>query len=370
MALIKYELGKLIELTTETNSNYFYGPKDVRGMTITKEVIPTKADVSNTDLKNFLVIHPNEFIFNPRTHGKRIGFGYNDSNENFIISWNNIGFKVQESKKNVVLPKYLFLHFNRLEWDREACFRSWGSSTEVFSWEALCEMKVDIPPIEIQRKYVAIYESLLANLHSYEKGLDDLKLVCDGYVDKIKKDHDCKPLGMFIKRRTEKNNKFEIEKLIGVGMNGFIDPKQSKDETNGHICYKVYKNDFVFAPPQVHKGSIAIWNDDEIVKCSDAYIVFYITNDLLNANYLNLLLHTPFFQKYSFYYRDGVREQFDFDQLCEYEIPIPTLEIQENIVNIFNVYNKRKKYVDRLKTIIKDICPILIKGATEEGRVI
>ena len=93
-------------------------------MTITKEIIPTKADVSGTDLSKFLVVHPREFIYNPRTHGKRIGFGYNNSKENFIISWNNIAFRVKKSMENIVLADYLFLHFKRDEWDREACFQS------------------------------------------------------------------------------------------------------------------------------------------------------------------------------------------------------------------------------------------------------
>ena len=63
-----------------------YGPDDVRGMTITKEIIPTKADVTGTDLSKFLVVSPGEFIYNPRTHGKRIGFGYNNTDDTFIIS--------------------------------------------------------------------------------------------------------------------------------------------------------------------------------------------------------------------------------------------------------------------------------------------
>lgn len=133
MGLSKYKLGELMELVEETNSNELYGPDDVRGMTITKEIIPTKADVTNTDLRKFLVVHPDEFVFNPRTHGKKIGFGYNNTKECFLISWNNIAFRVKHDALNTVIPSYLFLHFNREEWDREACFCSWGSSTEVIS---------------------------------------------------------------------------------------------------------------------------------------------------------------------------------------------------------------------------------------------
>ena len=78
MTLTRYKLGELIELVLKTNSELKYGPDDVKGMTITKDIIPTKADVASTDLSRFLVVGPNEFIYNPRTHGKRIGFGYNN----------------------------------------------------------------------------------------------------------------------------------------------------------------------------------------------------------------------------------------------------------------------------------------------------
>jgi type I restriction enzyme S subunit len=191
MGLTKYNLGQLLELTTETNNDLKYGPDDVKGMTITKEIIPTKADVKDTDLKKFLVVHPGEFIFNPRTHGKKIGFGFNSGQDTFLISWNNIAFRIKNEAHELVLPEYLFLHFNRLEWDREACYRSWGSSTEVFSWNALCEMAIDLPSLSIQEKYVDIYNALLANQQSYERGLDDLKLTCDAYIEDLRRKIPC-----------------------------------------------------------------------------------------------------------------------------------------------------------------------------------
>lgn len=74
MGLTKYKLGTLIELVTETNNNLQYGLNDAVGMTITKEIIPTKANLNGTDLSNFIVVRPRDFIFNPRTHGKKDRF--------------------------------------------------------------------------------------------------------------------------------------------------------------------------------------------------------------------------------------------------------------------------------------------------------
>ena len=51
----------------------------------------------------------------------------------------------------------------------------------------------------------------------------------------------------------------------------------------------------------------------------------------------------------------------------EIAIPLPAEEIQQSIIDIFSSYQKRYEINERLKTQIKDICPILIKGSIEEA---
>ena len=232
MGLTKYKLGKLIELVSDINSELIYGPEDVKGMTITKEIIPTTADVKGTDLSRFLVVSPGQFIYNPRTHGKRIGFGYNNTNDTFIISWNNIAFTIKPSMRDVVLADYLFLHFKRDEWDREACFQSWGSSTEVFAWETLCDMDIDLPPLSIQQKYVDVYNAMISNQQSYEHGLEDLKRVCDVYIDELRKKLPHKKLGSYISISNARNDELEygIDNVRGVSIEKkFINTKANME---------------------------------------------------------------------------------------------------------------------------------------------
>ena len=66
-------LGDYIEQCTAINSDLKFGIDDAMGMTITKEIVPTKADLRSTDLSKFLIVKPKEFVYNPRTHGKKIG---------------------------------------------------------------------------------------------------------------------------------------------------------------------------------------------------------------------------------------------------------------------------------------------------------
>ena len=369
MALTKYSIGQLIELTTETNENNLFGADDVRGMTITKQIIPTKADVSTADLGKFLVIHPNEFVFNPRTHGKHIGFGYNDTKESFIISWNNIGFRVKPEMKEVVSSEYLFLHFNRDEWDREACFRSWGSSTEVFTWEALCEMVLELPDLPTQQKYVYIYKAMVANQQSYERGLEDLKLVCDGYIENLRRNMECEEIGTYISEINERNSLLQIDNVQGV--NSSSNFGETKADTTGldFRNYKIVKTgEFAYNPSRINLGSIALLTEDNCI-VSPMYIVFEISDTKkLLPEYLMLWFGRKEFQRSTFFFATGsVRDTFNFDLMKEVKIPIPDIDTQKAIADIYNVYIMRKNINEQLKVQIKDICPILIRGSLEEG---
>ena len=376
MELTKYKLGKLIELVLATNTELLYGPDDVKGMTITKEIIPTKADVTGTDLAKFLVVSPGEFIYNPRTHGRRIGFGYNNTEDTFIISWNNIAFRVKPFMRDAVLADYLFLHFKREEWDREACFQSWGSSTEVFSWETLCDMEVDLPPLSIQQKYVDVYNAMLLNQQSYERGLEDLKLVCDAYIDRLRKQFPLQRLGAYISISENKNDELEygIDAVRGISIEKkFIDTKANMEGVSLKPYAVVKPDEFAYVTVTSRNGekiSLARNNSNETYICSSYYIVFRINDTKkLMPEYLSMFFERSEFNRYSRFNSWGsAREIFDWDQMCEVRIPVPDTKIQHNIVNIFKAYNTRKEINEKLKEQIKNICPILIKGSIEETR--
>lgn len=374
MGLTKYKLGELIELVLKTNSELRYGPDDVRGMTISKEIIPTKADVTGTDLSKFLVVSPGEFIYNPRTHGKRIGFGYNNTGDTFIISWNNIAFKVKESRKDVVLADYLFLHFKRDEWDREACFQSWGSSTEVFSWETLCDMEVELPPLPIQQKYVDIYNVMIVNQQSYERWLEDLKLVCDAYIENLGRKLPCEIIGAYIEEFNQKNGGgLTLDSVRGIATSKeFINTKANMDGVSLNN-YKVVEPGMIAfisdTSRRADKMSLALNQSDENYLVSSISTVMQTDSAKLLPKYLFLFFCRAEFDRYARFHSWGsARETFSFEDMKDVSIPIPNLEIQKSIVEIHEAYITRKEINEKLKAQIKDICPILIKGSIEEAR--
>ena len=374
MGLKKYKLGELIELVEETNSRGMYGPKDVRGMTITKEIIPTKADVANTDLRKFLVVHPDEFVFNPRTHGKKIGFGYNNTKKCFLISWNNIAFRVKSDALNTVIPSYLFLHFNREEWDREACFCSWGSSTEVFSWEALCDMKLTLPSIEQQRKYVDVYLALQNNLAAYQSKVEELKLVCDGYIDQLKVKIPKQKVGDLLETVDKRNSELTYTDVQGININKTFFPTVANiDESNTRNYKIVENNQFAFSGMQTGRDMcirIALNEESKPVIISPAYTVFRIKDDnVVLSHYIMLWFSRKQIDRYGWFASDGsIRSNLDLERFCEMEIPILDISVQREIVNIHKCYIERQRIAEALKEQLKNICPVLIRGSLTEGK--
>lgn len=375
MALTNYTMGSLIEMTTEINDSLQYGPDDVMGMTITKEIIPTKAKVSTTDLSHFLVVHPNEFIYNPRTHGKHIGFGFNNTGKSFVISWNNIAFRIKPAMQDIILADYLFLHFNRDEWDREACYRSWGSSTEVFSWDALCEMKLQLPDLPTQEKYVAIYKAMQANQQSYERGLEDLKLACEGYIDNLK---ECLPherIGEYIALSEERNDegKYTVDDVRGVSIEKrFIETKANMQGVNLKPYYVVRPDAFAFVTVTSRNGekiSLAHNSSNDTYICSSSYVVFTCTDkEKLLPRYLRLFFERSEFDRYARFHSWGsARETFDFSDMQDVRIPIPDIGVQTALADLFDAYLNRRTINEKLKAQLNAMCPILIRGSLSDG---
>lgn len=376
MGLSRYRLGDLIELTTEINDENKYNATHVRGMTITKEIIPTKANLVDTELDKFLVVHPQEFIFNPRTHGKKIGFGFNNTDETFLISWNNIAFRLKEDAKTTLTAEYLFLHFNRSEWDREACFRSWGSSTEVFSWSALCDMEIDLPPLAIQQKYVDVYNAMIGNQQCYERGLDDLKLVCDAYIEELRRKMPSEKIEPYIGELDIRNTEGDLGEDSVVGISTQKTIIKTKANLNG-VNVSSYKllppRYFAYVSDTSRRGdkiSLCFNNTRDTYLVSSISTVFFVSNNAnLNSEYLFMYFTRSEFDRYARFHSWGsARETFTWNDLIDVEIPIPSIEIQQSIVDIYKVYLQRKEINERLKEQIKSICPILIKGSLEEAR--
>lgn len=371
MGLNKDKLGKYIERVENRNIDLKYGFNDVRGISNTKKIQKTKADISERSFNKFQIVGENQFVFNRRTTrmGDKIGLGFNDTGSEFIVTEDYIVFKI--SDVSVILPEYLFMFFNRPEFDRYSRWDSWGSATEFFNWEEMCDVSIIIPPLPTQQKYVDVYKAMLANQKAYETGLEDLKLVCDSYIEDLRRKMPCEAIGKYLAECDEKNVDLSVTLAQGIDVNmQFIPAKREaadKESTRivreGQFAFnKVVKSNGTKFPIALRRGPDCI--------ISGSYQVFEVVNQKkLIAEYLMLWLARTETQRLCGFNAWGsTRDVFPFEELCNLEFPIPDIKIQQYIVDIYIVYQLRKEINEQLKLQIKDLCPILIKGSLEEAK--
>lgn len=371
MALTKYKLGELIEQSDFRNSDKSLSVDDVRGISTGKEFIETKANMDGVSVLSYKIVDEDEFAYVADTsrRGEKIALAYNSNEGKIIVSSIYTVFFV--TRKDLLLSDYLFMYFNRPEFDRYSRFNSWGSARETFSWEDMCDMDIELPSIEIQQKYVDVYNAMLANQQSYERGLDDLKNVCISSIENLKKEYCKQSILPYLVERKNLNSDMRYKELVGVGNEGFIKPRGARTEDTFYKCNIFYPRDFVYNPSVISKGAIAFNNKYDVPKiCTEEYIVFYVKDEnMLLSEYLFLWLRREGTGRYlDFYYMDSVRNRVYFENLNAIEIPIPEISIQQSVSNLYNVYYARKEINEKLKSQIKNICPILIKGSIEEGR--
>lgn len=178
MALTKYKLGELISLVDERNSNNSFGADYVVGLGTQKEIIPTKADLDGVSLTSYKLFPPKSFAYVPVTsrNGEKITIAPNTTKQTYIVSASYLVFKVQ--REDILLPDYLFIYFNRAEFDRYARFHSWGSARELFSRQDLTEVEIPIPALEVQRSIAAVYEVYRTRQKILEQLKEQLKKIC------------------------------------------------------------------------------------------------------------------------------------------------------------------------------------------------
>jgi type I restriction enzyme, S subunit len=368
-------LGNFIELVTRRNTNQIYGEADVCGVSNNKEIMPTKANNEGRVLDNFYVVSPDEFLYNSRTTrmGEKIGLGYNDTGKSFITSWNNTAFRMKDDARFSISPAYLFIYFNRPEFDRYSRFNSWGSSTEIFSWDDMCDIDIDLPPLPIQQKYVDVYNAILANQRAYERGLDDLNTVIDVNLEKFKHTAPRMQVGKLLEEIDVRNRDGSISNVQGINIKKeFMPSVANLTEVNLSKYKVVKKNQFAYSAMQTGRDEcirIALFHENEPVIISSAYSVLRIMNESALSEYVMLWFSRRESDRYGWFISDSsIRASLELQSFCEIEIPLPSPPQQQAVVNLYNSRYLIKQNITKLRNLLKGICPILIKGSLEEAK--
>ncbi len=375
MGLNKYKLGDLTERIDRRNAELHYGIEDVRGVSNNKEIMATRANINNRALDRFYVVQPREFVFNRRTTrmGERLGLGFNKTDRSFIFTEDYVAFSVKESASHTLLPEYLYIFFLRDEFDRYVRYDSWGSATEFFNWEEMSDVPITLPSIVIQQKFIDVYKAMIQNRQVYKNGLEDLNSTIAANIEQFKHTSPRAGLGTLLEEIDVRNRDGAISNVQGVNINkGFMPSVANLSETD-LTNYKIIKKN-QFAANFMHvmrdeKIPFGLYHNDEPCIVSPAYPVFRVKSDDVVAEYIMLWLNRPESDRYAWFISDSsIRGGLETTRFYETKIPLPSIKQQQAVVKLYNARHLIQRNITALGSMLKSICPILIKGSLEEAK--
>ena len=140
------------------NRNSDLACSNLKGVSTGKELIKSKANTDGLSFAGYKLLNRRQFVYVADTsrRGDKMALAMCDE-EQCIVSSIYTVFEVIDEEK--LIPEYLLLWFKRKEFDRYARYHSWGSARETFDWGDMCNVELPVPPIEEQRKIVAVFKS-------------------------------------------------------------------------------------------------------------------------------------------------------------------------------------------------------------------
>lgn len=369
-------LGDYIERVERINFDGTYGIDDVRGVANTKGFIKTKANIEGRNLTKFLIVHPEEFVFNRRTtrNGERLGLGFNTTDKSYILTEDYVCFRVRQDKKSVLSSWYVYLIFLCDEFDRYARWDSWGSATEFFNWENMCRVKVPLPPLEEQKNIVVAWKSLRAMKEQNEAISEPLFALCRSRLQEMKKEYEPVELGAYIVQIDTRNtdNYYSDKSVRGLSTEKkIIETKANLKEVSLTSYKLIPPKTFSYVPDTSRRGnkiSLGYNNTNNTYLVSSISCVFSIKNKSLLAEFLYILFCRPEFDRYARFNSWGsARETFSFDEMCRVKIPLPPLAVQKALVDIYRCAAEAKRIAEEADRLSREICPALLQHAVRGG---
>lgn len=364
-------LGDYIEQCDERNVEGRYALENVRGISTDKVFIPTKANMDGVSLNSYKVVNTGCFAYVADTsrRGDKIALALNLTLNPYLISSIYTTFRTRNN--NDLLPEYLFLLLSRSEFDRYARFNSWGSARETFDWSELYQVEIPLPSIEVQRELVDTYNGLKSLAEQNEALIPRLSAVCQAYIVDCRAKYPSVPLGEYIEQLDRRNSygALTIADVQGISTDKCFIPTKANMDGVSVLSYKIVApSEFVYVADTSRRGdkmALALNSSDKDILVSSIYTVFRrIDKSILLPEYLFLLFNRPEFDRYTRFNSWGsARETFDWNEMCRVQIPLPPIDVQQAIVDVYHCMERAKQIATTAREKLKTLCPALVQRA-------
>ena len=355
-------LGDYIEECDERNTTLAVTLS--QGISNTKVFQEPKQVSANS--KSDKIVRKGFFAYNRATtrNGDKISIAYR-MGEDCTVSSAYCVFKI--IAEDILNPNFLWLWFSRPEFDRYARYMSQGSAHEFFDWEELCRVQIPLPSLEVQQELVDTYTGLQRLAEDNEALIAPLSKACQAFIVDCQKKYPTVELGKYIEECREKNTNGLITKVLGLSTQKDFREPSSRVNLSELTKYKiVLNNEFAYVPTtDTWKVFACALNKGESIVVSPIYIVFkVICAKKLHSEFLCLILKNTEFDRYARFNSWGsARENFSWEELCRVQIPLPPLEVQESIVNLYHCIEEARKIAREARAQLQNLCPALIQYA-------
>lgn len=176
-----------------------------------------------------------------------------------------------------------------------------------------------------------------------------------------------KKLGDYIQPVNNRNKDLVAIPLLGVSIKKVLMPSIANIIGTDMSTYKlIEKNQFAYGPVTSRNGdkiSIALLEEYESAMVSQAYTVFEVIDQKkLLPEYLMMWFRRPEFDRYARFKSHGsAREIFDWAEMCDTELPIPSIEKQKEIVREYNVIQNRIALNNQLISKLEETAQAIYK---------
>lgn len=358
------KIGSIIEEVNIKNSNLHH--KNLIGLNVNKEFMPSIANQQELDLSKYKVISKENFAINLMQVGRdellRIAL-YQDDKKS-IISNAYKTFKIIDEKK--ILPEFLMMNFQRSEFDRYCWFISDSNIRSALEWDRFCNIEIKVPEYSYQKNLVEIYNSILKKKKKLKKINQRLEKIIENFFLDFRDNKS--ELEKYLIESHERNSGNKSNNYLGISIKKkFIKSKLDKEKFSSIDNHKIIKNNyFAYITTTSRNGnkiSIALLEEDLAI-VSASYVVFKIKDsDLLREKFLMLFFKQNEFDRYARYHSWGsARETFSWEDMQKVLIHVPSIEKQDSIIELGNIISLNENLLKKYDVIIKKICPIFLRG--------
>lgn len=363
----KVKLSEIVSVFDKRNTEGKVLP--VYGINKDNEFMPTVANLEGVDTSKYKILTKGVFAFNGMHVGRDIAIpiGKYNFDSDALISPAYTTFTI--NKNHNLLVEYFEVIIRVDEFDRLAWFYCDSSVRGGLDWKRFLDIEIPLPSLSEQQKVVNAWKAFREIKEQNEAKAAPLMQLCQSYIQELKHKYPAQEIGPYIEECNERNadGKYGEESVRGLATSkGMIDTKANLTGVSLSSYKLVCPNEIAFVPDTSRRGdkmSLGLNETEESFLVSSISCVFGVKDkEKLLPAFLYLWFCRPEFDRYARFNSWGsAREAFSFDDMKRTKIPIPPLDVQRAIVNIYKCANEAKQIAAEADKLSREVCPALLQ---------